>query len=80
MSRANLLLEMADQWIGLTEGLQMERHQLSILLSQYHLCHEQLQCLITEVERLMSQIAGTANADCTGCRVLPSIRKLPPNC
>lgn len=45
MSRASLLLEMADQWIGVTEGLQMARHELSILLSQYH--------------RLMSQIAGT---------------------
>ncbi len=59
MSRANLLLEVAQQSIGLTEGLQMARHELAILLSQYDLCQEQLELLMIEVERLVSQIPGT---------------------
>lgn len=59
ISRANLLLEMADQSIGLTDGLQMARRELAILLSQYDLYQEQLGLLMTEVERLMSQVPGT---------------------
>ncbi len=59
ISKANLLKEMAEQSIGLTEGLQMARHELMILLSQYDLYQEQLEFLMNEVERLVSQIPGT---------------------
>ena len=59
ISKANLLKEMAEQSIGLTEGLQMARHELMILLSQYDLYQEQLELLMNEVERLVSQIPGT---------------------
>ena len=59
ISKANLLKEMAEQSIGLTEGLQMARHELRILLRQYDLYQEQLELLMSEVERLVSQIPGT---------------------
>jgi Transposase and inactivated derivatives len=59
MSRANQLMEMAEASIGLTDGLQMARRELAILLSQYGLYQEQLGLLMTEVERLVSQIPGT---------------------
>ena len=59
ISKANLLKEMAEQSIGLTEGLQMARHELMILLSQYDLYQEQLEFLMNEVERLVSQVPGT---------------------
>lgn len=59
ISRANLLVEMAEQSIGLTDGLQMARHELAIPLSQYDLYQEQLGLLMTQVERLVSQIPGT---------------------
>ena len=59
ISKANLLKEMAEQSIGFTEGLQMARHELMILLRQYDLYQEQLELLMNEVERLVSQIPGT---------------------
>jgi transposase len=59
ISKANLLKEMAEQSIGLTEGLQMGRQELMILLRQYDLYQEQLELLMSEVERLVSQIPGT---------------------
>ena len=45
--------------IGLTEGLQMAHKELGILLRQYDLYQEQLDLLMTEIERLVSQIPGT---------------------
>ncbi len=59
MSKANLLKEKAKQSIGLTEGLQMGHRELSILLCQYDLYQEQLDLLMSEIERLVSQIPGT---------------------
>jgi transposase len=59
ISKANLLIEMAEHSIGLTEGLQMGRHELRILLGQYDLYQEQLNTLMAEIERLVSQIPGT---------------------
>ena len=59
ISRANLLIEMAEQSIGLTKGLQIARHELRILLGQYDLYQEQLECLMAETEHLVSQIPGT---------------------
>ncbi|WP_067620553.1 IS110 family transposase [Alicyclobacillus acidiphilus] len=59
LSKANLLKEMAEQSIGLTEGLQMGHQELMILLRQYDLYQEQLELLMSEVERLVSQIPGT---------------------
>jgi transposase len=58
-SKANLLKEMAEQSIGLTEGLKMGHQELTILLSQYDLYQEQLDLLMSEVERLVRQIPGT---------------------
>jgi transposase len=57
-SKAKLLKEMAEQSIGLTEGLKMGHQELTILLSQYDLYQEQLDLLMSEVERLVSQIPG----------------------
>jgi transposase len=59
MSKANLLREKATESIGLTEGLQMGHQELAILLRQYDLYQEQLDLLMSEVERLVSQIPGT---------------------
>ncbi|KPV43003.1 IS110 family transposase [Alicyclobacillus ferrooxydans] len=58
-SKANLLKEMAEQSIGLTEGLRMGHQELAILLGQYDLYQEQLDLLMSEVEQLVSQIPGT---------------------
>jgi transposase len=59
LSKANDLLEIAEQSIGLIEGLQMARHELKILLGQYDLYQEQLDLLMTDVEQLVNQIPGT---------------------
>ena len=58
VSRATLLMEAAEQSIGLTDGLEMARHELRILLSQYDLLHEQLEMLMAEIERLVERIPG----------------------
>ena len=58
-SKANLLKEMAEQSIGLTEGLKMGHQELTILLRQYDLYQEQLDLLMNEVEQLVSQIPGS---------------------
>lgn len=58
-SKANLLKEKAEESIGLTEGLKMGHQELVILLRQYDLYQEQLELLMSEVERLVSQIPGT---------------------
>jgi transposase len=50
---------MAEESVGLTEGLQMGRQELAILLRQYDLYQEQLDLLMNEVERLVNQIPGT---------------------
>ena len=57
-SKAKLLKEMAEQSIGLTEGLKMGHQELVILLCQYDLFQEQLDQLMVEVEQLVSQIPG----------------------
>lgn len=49
---------MAEQSIGITEGLKMGHQELAILLRQYDLYQEQLDLLMSEVERLLSQIPG----------------------
>lgn len=59
MSKARGLKELAEQSIGLTEGLRMASRELAILLSQYDLYQEQLEHLMEEVEQLVSQIPGT---------------------
>ena len=58
LSRAKLLIEAAEQSIGLTEGLEMARRELKILLGQYDLLHEQLEMLMAEIERLVAAIPG----------------------
>lgn len=58
-SKAKLLMEMAEQSIGLTEGLQMAHLELRILLAQYDLYQEQLGNLMSKIEQLVSQIPGT---------------------
>ena len=50
---------MAEQSIGLTDGLKMGHQELAILLSQYDLYQEQLDLLMNEVERLVREIPGT---------------------
>lgn len=59
IGKANLLRDMAEQSIGLTEGLQMARHELGILLGQYDLYQAQLAQLMAEIEQLVSRIPGT---------------------
>ena len=59
LSKAKLLKEVAEESIGLTEGLRMAHQELSILLRQYDLYQEQLDHLMQEIERLVSQIPGT---------------------
>jgi transposase len=59
LSKANLLKELAEESIGLTEGLKMAHQELIILLSQYDLYQEQLDQLMQEIEHLVSQIPGT---------------------
>ncbi len=51
-------METAEQSIGLIEGLDMARHELNMLLGQYDLLHEQLEMLMTAIERLVEQIPG----------------------
>lgn len=58
--RARQLLSAASTSIGITEGLQMARLELQILLGQYDLLHEQLEQLLVEIEQLVSQIPGAA--------------------
>lgn len=60
VSRARQLLDAASTSIGLTEGLQMARRELQILLGQYDLLHEQLEQLLAEIEQLVGQIPGAA--------------------
>ncbi|WP_368780930.1 IS110 family transposase [Alicyclobacillus fastidiosus] len=57
-SRARQLLSAASTSIGITEGLQMARRELQILLGQYDLLHAQLEQLLTEIEQLVGQIPG----------------------
>jgi len=59
MSKAKELKEMAQQSIGLTEGLRMAHREIAILLSQYDMYQEQMESLMEEVECLVSQIPGT---------------------
>ena len=59
MSKAKELKEMAEQSIGIIEGLRMAHWELVILLSQYDMYQEQLTHLMEEVEHLVSQIPGT---------------------
>jgi transposase len=59
LSKAKHLKQMAEESVGLTEGLQMGRQELAILLRQYDLYQEQLDLLMSEVKRLVSQIPGT---------------------
>lgn len=60
VSRARQLLDAGSTSIGLTEGLQMARRELQILLGQYDLLHEQLEQLLAEIELLVGQIPGAA--------------------
>ncbi|QQE77841.1 IS110 family transposase [Alicyclobacillus sp. SO9] len=61
LSKANFLKEMAEQSIGLTEGLKMAHRELEILLGQYDLYQKQLDQLLSEVEQLLSEIPGAQN-------------------
>ncbi|MFO2551291.1 IS110 family transposase [Alicyclobacillus cycloheptanicus] len=58
--RATYLVEMASQSVGLTEGLQMARQELKMLLDQYDLLQEQLSDLLEQIERLLDRISGAA--------------------
>ncbi|MCL6443095.1 MAG: IS110 family transposase [Alicyclobacillus sp.] len=59
VSKAKLLKEKAEQSVGLMDGLRMGYQELEILLRQYDLYKEQLDLLMSEVERLVNQIPGT---------------------
>lgn len=58
--RATVLVDIAADSIGLTEGLQMARQELNILLSQYDLLHEQLGALMEQIEQLLSGVPGVS--------------------
>jgi len=57
--RAQHLIEMARQSIGLTEGLFGAKIEIKTLLEQYEMFARQLEEILTEVERLLVQIPGT---------------------
>jgi transposase len=59
IAKAKHLKQVAEESVGLTEGLQMGRQELAILLRQYDLYQEQLDLLMNEVEGLVSKIPGT---------------------
>lgn len=57
--RAAQLLEAARNSIGLTQGLAAAKIELRTLLEQYEMFAKQLECIMTEVERMLAQIPGT---------------------
>lgn len=57
--RAQQLMETARSSIGLTEGLPGAKIEIKTLLEQYEMFARQLEEILAEVERLLSQIPGT---------------------
>nr|WP_233277600.1 transposase [Paenibacillus durus] len=57
--RARLLVETARTSIGLAEGLPAAKMEIKTLLELYEMFARQLEEILTEVERLLSQIPGT---------------------
>ncbi|MDF9839624.1 MULTISPECIES: IS110 family transposase [Paenibacillus] len=57
--RAQYLMETARSSIGLTEGLPAAKIEIKMLLEQYEMFARQLEEILAEVERLLSQIPGT---------------------
>ncbi|OKP83291.1 transposase, partial [Paenibacillus sp. P3E] len=57
--RAQHLMDTARSSIGLTEGLPAARIEIQTLLEQYEMFARQLEEILAEVERLLSQIPGT---------------------
>lgn len=60
IKRAEKLLAAASASIGLTEGTVAARIELSTLLGQFDLFHEQLEAIMTKVMQILENIPGAA--------------------
>lgn len=61
MKRAEKLVVAATSSIGLTEGTVAARMELSILLGQFDLFHEQLEAIMKQVLQILDHIPGAAH-------------------
>lgn len=58
--RAHLLVEAATESVGLTEGQNMAKQELRLLLQQYDLICQQLDELMNQIEQLLTAIPAAA--------------------
>ncbi|KUO95788.1 IS110 family transposase [Ferroacidibacillus organovorans] len=60
IKRAQALVDISLQSIGLTQGLGMAHEELACLLKQYDLLQQELGQLLTKIEQLLESIPGAA--------------------